>query len=136
MIDLEVLRQENQRWHQQHAEWVEEAQKWQRETQRLAALLYLLDRALPEHSAVLAKHISLIEQYEDIVSCYECGIKPECLKTCESYKSIEEQEQFHTELCQFHAETEQKHENLKNTFQLEMENFKRLANELINQLRV
>ena len=43
---------------------------------------------------------------------------------------------FHQELCQFHAQVEAEHDNLKETFRKEMEKFKELAKELVQQVVV
>lgn len=136
VTELQTLKDENQRWHQQHADWLNEAQKWQRETHRLSALLYLLDKALPEHSAMLNKHIALINKHEEMVNCYECGIEPQCFDTCDSYKTEHEQHVFHETLCQLHGEAESEHEKLKQMFIDEMERFRTLAKELLQQAKL
>ena len=133
MIDLQTLKEESERWHSQHAFWVSEAQKWQKESHRLSALLHLLDKALPEHSALLNKHIALIEKHEEMVTCYECGLEPKCLKSCETYKTEQEHEELHQSLCQLHTEVEQEHEKLKQTLVSEMAGFRKLAKELLQR---
>lgn len=133
MRELEALKEESQDWHQQHASWVEESRKWQKETQRLSALLYLLDRALPEHSAILAKHVSLIEQHEGTVTRYENSFCSDSLKVDDNSVANEQQQQAYKELCSFHSEVEKEHLSLKQSFLTEMKKFKKLATELLNE---
>ena len=132
MIDTKVLKEENERWHQEHAIWVDEAGHWQHETQRLVALLYMLDRAIPEHTAMLIKHVSLIEQHEQLVKCYECGLDERCFPTCPDFKSSEEHVDIHQKLVDLHAETKQEHLLLKKLIDKEMARFRSLARELLN----
>lgn len=133
MIDTKVLKEENERWHQEHAIWVDEAEHWQHETQRLVALLFLLDRAIPEHTAMLIKHVSLIEQHEQLVKCYECGLDERCFPTCRGFKSSDEHIDIHQKLVDLHAETKQEHQMLKQLIDKEMERFRSLASELLTK---
>lgn len=133
MVDTKALKEENERWHQEHAMWVEEADHWQHETQRLVALLFLLDRAIPEHSTMLVKHVSLIEQHEQLIKCYECGLDERCFSTCPDFKSSEEHVDIHQKLVDLHAETKQEHQILKQRYTKEMERFRSLARDLLNE---
>ncbi len=74
MVNKEILQEENKRWHEEHLAWMQEAEQWQHETRRLLALLYLLERALPEHSSLLNKHAILIADNEQLLSSSECDI--------------------------------------------------------------
>ena len=133
MIDTKALKEENERWHQEHAIWVEEAEHWQHETQRLVALLFMLDRAIPEHTAMLIKHVALIERHEQLVTCYECGLDERCFPTCPDFKSSEEHVDIHQKLVDLHAETKQEHQLLNQTIDKEMTRFRLLARELLNE---
>ncbi len=133
MIDTKALKEENERWHQEHAIWVEEAEHWQHETQRLVALLFMLDRAIPEHTAMLIKHVALIERHEQLVTCYECGLDERCFPTCPDFKSSEEHVDIHQKLVDLHAETKQEHQLLNQTIDKEMTRFRSLARELLNE---
>ena len=133
MIDTKALKEENERWHQEHATWVGEAEHWQHETQRLVALLFMLDRAIPEHTAMLIKHVSLIEQHEQLVKCYECGLDERCFPTCPDFKSSKEHVDIHQKLVDLHAETKQEHLLLKKLIDKEMARFRSLARELLNE---
>ena len=133
MIDTKELKEENKLWHQEHATWVAEVEQWQHKTQRLIALLYMLDSALPEHSAMLTKHVSLIEQHEKLVTCYECGMEERCFSTCPDFKSPLEHVEIHQKQSSLHAEVKQEHQLLKHTYAKEMKNFKQLAKRLLDE---
>jgi Fe-S-cluster containining protein len=132
MIDLQALKTENKRWHEEHALWVEETLYWQRKTQRLVALLYKLERALPQHSLALTQHVALIKEHERLVSQYESGLNEECYPTCPGFDSETEIEAFHQHLCQLHGETEQSHTELSKKYLEEMGAFKALAQKLVD----
>jgi hypothetical protein len=131
MIDLQALKIENQRWHEEHAQWVAETVHWQKETQRLVAVLYKLERALPEHSLSLTEHIALIKEHERLVADYEKGIDENCYPECPGFDSEEELEAFHQRLCQLHDETDQAHIGLNKKYVEKMAVFRELAKKLL-----
>jgi hypothetical protein len=133
MDDLKTLREQNQHWHEQHAQWVEDVQKWQRETQRLTALLYQLERALPDHSTRLTKHLVLIDDHEEIVRRYECGLDDNCLTACPDFKTEQEQKEMRLQLCQLHSDVEREHEKLKQQYAHGLERFRALTKRLLNE---
>lgn len=132
MTDLQLLSKEDDLWHKQHEEWVAEVQVWQRETERLAALLYLLDRALPEHKALLDKHIFLIDRHNEMLERYECGTNTHCLASCSDYKNEQQQLAFQQELQRLYDEVEHEHKRLKREYQQGMQRFYELARHLFN----
>lgn len=133
MVNTTTLKDDNKHWHQDHAIWKEEAEQWLREAEKLVALLYLLERALPEHSSILEKHLALINQHEQQVSSYECGMDERCMPSCPTFKSIEQQAEFHKKLSRLHALTKQEHYLLKQSYSDEMEKFKSLAKKLFEE---
>ncbi|MDH5357260.1 MAG: hypothetical protein OEY48_06285 [Gammaproteobacteria bacterium] len=134
MINIQVLKKESKRWQDEHANWMKEIEHWQSVTQRLVALLYMLDRALPEHSTLMSKHISLIEQHEDMMKCLECGeINNHCFPSCPDFKTPEQQTKFHQKMVDLHQEVNQQHQSLKKTYVTEMEKFSALARKLFDE---
>ena len=133
MFSTKKLHLENEKWHQDHLVWNHEVEQWQHETQRLLALLYLLERALPEHSSTLNKHAALIASHEQQVNKYECGADERCPPTCPNYISPEQQAEFHRTLSRLHEEAKQEHLALKHSYSAEMEKFRSLASKLLNE---
>lgn len=133
MIDTQSLKQENAQWHRDHAVWAEEVRQWQHETERLVAMLYRVERAIPDHSSLLEKHNALIETHEQRVYSYECGLDEHCIRTCPDYKTPEQQEMFHKELLEVHEQTRLEHEKIKRLYIDEMERFRTLLLDLLQQ---
>ena len=73
-------------WHQDHKKWIQEVAQWQHESDRLVALLYQLECALPEHSAVLNNHVTGIEQHEGYLQRYDSGMM--------DFNSLQEQQEY------------------------------------------
>lgn len=128
-----ILREENKYWHEEHMSWIQEVEQWQHQTRRLLALLYLLERALPEHSSTLNKHATLIEKHEQQVNNYECGLDERCISNCPSFITQEQQTEFHQALSRLHDEAKQEHLKLKRTYSEEMDRFKSLVLELLKE---
>lgn len=112
---------------------MEEVKSWQHDAERLVALLYLLERALPEHTKALHDHAAVIEEHEKLVSSYECGTDPHCIPSCPSFKSELEQIQFHQHLSTLHEQVKQQHLQLKQMYNEEMEKFRTLAKKMLDE---
>jgi heterodisulfide reductase subunit C len=133
MVDTKALKEENKLWHQEHVSWMEEVEQWQHKTDRLIALLYMLDRALPEHSAMLKNHVSLIEQNEKLVACYECGIEERCFSSCPDFRSPSQYIVIHNKQKDLHTQVRQEHQLLKHMYAKEMKKFKQLAKKILEE---
>jgi len=133
MVSKKILLEENKHWHEDHLVWIQEVEQWQHDTRRLLALLYLLERALPEHSSILSKHSALIKKHEQQVSNHECGLDESCLSSCPSFIPQEKQIEFHQALSKLHEEAKQEHLKLKHTYLEEMNRFKSLILKLLNE---
>jgi hypothetical protein len=133
MESKKTFREENKYWHEDHLTWIQEVEQWRHDTRRLLALLYLLERALPEHSSTLNKHATLIGKHEQLVNSYECGLDEHCITTCPSFITQEQQAEFHQTLPKLHDEVKQEHLKLKQAYSEEMDRFKSLALKLLSE---
>ncbi len=133
MNDTKKFRQENEQWHRDHELWAEEVKLWQHESERLVAMLYRIERAIPDHSSLLEQHKSLIEEHEQRVISYECGIDEHCIKTCPDYKTPEQQRHFHKDLSEVHEKTRRQHDKIKQLYSTEMKKFRALLLELLEE---
>jgi len=133
MVSTKDLKDENKHWHQEHLLWMKETKQWQHETEKLVALLYLLERALPEQSSALTQHVTLIDGHERQVTNYECGMDEHCLPACPTYKTAEQQASFHQNLAELHERVKQHHLVLKQSYSAEMEKFRTLAKQLLDE---
>tara|TARA_R110002050_G_scaffold9504_1_gene33064 strand:- start:207466 stop:207855 length:390 start_codon:yes stop_codon:yes gene_type:complete len=128
MTNKEHLQEENKRWHDEHLAWIQETEQWQHETRRLLALLYLLERALPEHSSMLNKHAILIADNEQKLNCYECDIVQQA-----NLLPKEQQTEYHQRLAKLHEEVKQEHLTLQRTYSEEKGRFKSLVLKLLKE---
>jgi len=112
-------------WHQDHNKWIKEVAQWQHESDRLVALLYQVELALPEHTAMLNNHVMGIEQHDGYIQEYENGIL--------QFTSIESQQEYHHNLSQLHAKMKKEHAVLKQRYLKEMERFKVLVSKLLGE---
>lgn len=133
MVSTKELKEESKAWHEDHAMWMRETKQWQHETERLVALLYLLERALPERSSILEQHATLIENHEQQVSSYECGMDERCFPACPTFKSLQQQATFHQNLLELHVKAKQQHLNLKQLYSEELETFRELVKRLLDE---
>lgn len=133
MHDLKALQSQNKDWYEEHTEWMEETLRWQRETKRLVAILYQLERALPEHSLTLTRHVAMIKEHQRLLLKYESGLDEECYPQCPGFDSATELENLHQSLCETHDKTDLNHRRLRKNYMAEMKHFKALAQKLMGQ---
>ncbi len=127
MDDLKKIREQSQHWHKQHAQWVDDVHRWQRETKYATALLFQLERALPDHTRRLSEHLKLIDKHENIVKSYEC------LTEHPDFKTEKGQEETRLQFCQLHRDVEQEHEKLEQQYSQGLESFRALAKRLVDE---
>lgn len=133
MVNIKVLQQENKHWHEDHLLWINEVKQWQHETRRLLALLYLLERSLPEHSSILNKHAALIQKHEQQINSYESGLDDLANSSCSDFIIEQQQQKFHHTISKLHEKSQQDHLALKSTYSNEMDRFKSLVLKLLNE---
>jgi len=131
MHDLKALQTQNKDWYEEHTEWMEETLRWQRETKRLVAILYQLERALPEHSLTLTRHVAMIREHQELLVEYEGGLDDDCYPQCPGFNSKAEIEKLHQNLCEMHDKTDLNHRRLRKSYMAEMKNFRTLAQKLL-----
>jgi len=72
---LEHLHRELNEWRSEHDAWLEDIDLWQREYRLAGAMLYRMERALPNHNMALEEHAESIRQHKNRVSTYEKSLK-------------------------------------------------------------
>lgn len=135
MATTKGLREENknQHWHKDHMQWIADIELWQKETHRLVALLYRLEKAIPEHSSKLQKHLDLIEQHEQKITQYQDGRDQRYLDKEPDLVSMERQQEFYRAWSKLHEETKKQHDELKQSYLKEMNSFRDLAQALLDE---
>jgi hypothetical protein len=133
MATTKELKEENknQYWHKDHIRWIADIKLWQQETHRLVALLYRLEKAIPEHSSKLQAHLALIEKHEQKITQYQRERDQRYLEVEPDFVSIERQHEFYKAWSKLHEETKQQHAELKQSYVTEMDSFRDLAKALL-----
>ncbi len=134
MDDREQLRLSNEQWQQDDADWQQEIQFWQQETQRLVALLYMLEKTLPEHSSKLQLHKARIDRHNKDLTLYHCGLEKNCLPDCPSHISLEKQKQLHKIMEKNHQDMRREHAAFSKEYRKKMRRFRELAQQLMQEL--
>jgi len=127
MSTTKELKEEKQHWHEDHLHWIADIEQWQQETHRLVALLYRLEKAIPEHASKLQRHLVLIEKHEQKITEYQGGRDQRYLADGDDSVSIGRQLEFYKTLKNLHNEAKQQHLELKQSYADEMEQFRNLA---------
>lgn len=134
MIDADISIHENKQWQRDHALWSQEVRFWQHETERLVAMLYLIERAIPDHASLLDQHISMVDKHEQRIISYECcGIDRYCLETSPDYKTLKQQLCCHDELSKVHEQMRLEHQKIKELYSTEMKRFRTLLLKLLEE---
>lgn len=134
MDDQMKLRLDNAQWQQDHKRWQREIEDWRQETQRLVALVYLLEKTLPDHSSKLERHKGRIDKHNDELNSYRCGLETQCLPACPSRIETEKLKQLHYRVEHHHRDMRNEHESLSEAHHNKMRRFRELAERLICEL--
>ena len=126
--------QENLAWRNDHGFWLKEVDNWSKQTQRLSALLHKLEHALPEQTKRLQHYVIKINEYNAQIRRYECGLHPNCIETCESYISPDEQRHFHQKLATLHQLSEQQHADFSSEHKQQLQEFRDIVQKIIQEL--
>lgn len=134
MDEQTQLRLSNDQWQQDDDQWQREIQDWQRETQRLVALLYMLEKALPEHSTRLDRHKARIDKHQHDLMRYRCGLEEQCLPDCPSRINLDKQKHLHKIMARNHRDMQQEHEHFSRDYLNKMQRFRDLAQRMLDEL--
>ena len=134
MDEQEQLRISNDEWQQDDQRWQQEIENWEHETQRLVAFLYMLEKALPEHSSRLDRHKARIDMHNEDLHRYRCGLDKECMPECPSRIDLDKLKQLHHIMGCSHQEMAREHEAFAKDYRRKMRRFRDLAERLLSEL--
>ncbi|MCX4193271.1 hypothetical protein [Methylophaga sp. OBS1] len=135
MDEQEKLRLINDQWQQDDERWRQEIEDWQHETQRLVALLYMLEKALPEQSSKLDIHKARIDKHNEDLNRYRCGLEKQCPPACPSHIDIEKNKRLHKMMALNHEDMQREHKTFSREYHKKMRRFRELAERLMNELQ-
>lgn len=134
MDERKQLKLSNQHWQDDDSRWQQEIYDWQHETQRLVALLYMMEKALPEHSLKLEQHKHRIDRHNQDLSHYYRGLVSLNTLDDSNVSDISQQRKIHDRMEKSHSAMRKEHDKFSQEYQKKMSHFRDLAQRLIDEL--
>ncbi len=125
-----AMQAESANWHNEHRKWKKDIVGWQKKQRRIEAILYQLERELPDYREV-ATHLSdVIEDHETRLSEHE--------KLLAGYLNCNETDPVkwtevdveHRKQAQLHAEVKEEHDAFRAAYLTAMKKVERLVKRL------
>jgi len=135
--NLDKMRQDNQQWRDEHARWHAEIQVWQKEANRLTAVLFRLERAVPEYGDTLKHHAFSILQHDLRLRHHEKKLASTLHNGPPREITREILQTEHREQADHHRQVRQEHEEMRRIHQeaiLEIRRLTGLADEIAHQI--
>lgn len=134
MDEREQLKLSNRHWQDDDKHWQQEIYDWQHETQRLVALLYMMEKALPEHSLKLEKHKHRIDSHNEELTRYYRALETKSATSNSNVSDISQQRKIHERMDKSHSTMRREHNKFSQEYQQKMQRFRVLAQRLIDEL--
>ena len=132
--DVELWRQEIQNWQHDDMHWQQEISDWLHQTQRLVALLYMLEKVLPEHSSQLDQHKLRIDRHNEELTKYRRGMEASSRSGHLASSELNQQKQLHDIMAMNHKDMRREHDSFSKDYRGQMRQFRDLAERLLNEL--
>lgn len=128
---VEGMQKEAASWHKEHRKWKRDIVGWQNKQRRIEALLYQLERELPDYRDV-ATHLSdVIEEHEHRLEEYEKLLKGFLSQEGgERNRSWKELDAEHVRQAKLHAEVQEEHDAFRTAYLSAMKKVNRLVTRL------
>lgn len=134
MNTKEQLRTSNDDWLEEDQLWQKELSDLQYENQRLVALLYMLEKALPEQSTKLNIHKARIDKHNEDLTFYRSEMDQQCPPDCTSVTELGKQNQLHKIMAHSHEQMKSEHESFSEDYLIKMQRFRELAARLMHEI--
>lgn len=128
-------------WHQAISDWQRDDECWQQDitdwlqqTQRLVALIYLLEKALPEHSSQLDQHRARIDKHNALLGHFRQEVEETYPKENASERDLRQHRKMHEKLAKNHSAMQREHNKLSKDYRSKMQQFTALAERLHEEL--
>lgn len=131
--DDEYWQQQIPVWQQDDKHWQQEISDWLHQTQRLVALLYMLEKSLPEHSSQLDQHKSRIDRHNEELRRYSHGVSENGYPGAAAME-LQQYQQLHEIMQMNHKDMRLEHERFSKEYRNKMRQFRELAERLIQEL--
>ncbi len=134
---IEQMHRDNRRWRGEHARWQEEIRHWQQEANRLTAVLFRLERAIPEYGDTLKDHAFEILQHDLGLRHHERKLAAVLRHKAGNPVSREILQDEHREQANLHRDVRRQHQEMRRLHQEaidEIRRLTRLADEIAQQI--
>ncbi len=127
---IKAMQAESASWHNEHRKWKKDIVGWQKKQRRIEAILYQLERELPDYREVAAHLSDVIEDHETRLSEHE--------KLLARYLSHDETDPVkwteldaeHDKQAKLHAEVQEEHDAFRAAYLAAMKKVDRLVKRL------
>ncbi len=127
---IESMRAESRRWHEEHRRWKKDIVGWLKIQRRIEALLYQLERELPDYREV-ATHLSdVIEDHEIRLQEHDRLLNRYLEQGREDAKEWRKLEEAHEKQARLHTEVQEEHEAFRSAYVGAMKRVERLVKRL------
>ncbi len=130
----EQLKLSSEQWQQDNERWQEEINTWQNENKLFIALLYMLEKALPEYASKLSIHKARIDKYNEHLNRYRAELEKSRFSASSSFIEMEKHKALHELMVGTHLDMQCEHEVFSRDYRTKVKYFHELAERLINEL--
>lgn len=121
-------------WQRDDLLWQQDIANWLHHTQRLVAILYLLEKALPEHSSQLDQHKSRIDDHNALLNHHRQKLEVTCRNSNVSESDLKQHKKMHEVMAKNHHKMQLEHDKLSKDYLSKMQQFGKLAERLHDEL--
>lgn len=125
--DLETMHREHEEWHSEHATWMNEIAGWKREQQLAEAMLYKLERSLPDYIRIMEEHSTSIAAHEKQLCEHEKRLEDYMVSGQLGKDRMVDLVDTHRLQEEHHARERKQHSAFRSLHQSAMTEFKRIA---------
>ncbi len=132
MFDSQIkgMQSESDKWHQEHRSWKRDITAWQKRQRRIEAILYQLERELPDYRDVAAHLSDVIEEHERRLSEHDRLLKEYLGNDETDPAKWTELDLEHENQARMHAAVQEEHEAFRTAYLAAMKKVERLVKRL------
>ncbi len=127
---IKEMQAESDNWHEEHRSWKRDITGWQRRQRRIEAVLYQLERELPDYRDVAAHLSDVIEEHEQRLSEHERLLAGYLSHNETDPAKWAELDQEHDRQARLHTEVQEEHDAFRTAYLAAMKKVERLVKRL------
>ncbi len=127
---IKAMQAESDSWHREHKRWKRDIVGWQKKQRRIEAILYQLERELPDYREVAAHLSDVIEDHETRLTEHERLLSSYLHHDETDPVKWSELDAEHERQAKLHAEVQEEHEAFRAAYLAAMKRVDRLVKRL------